>query len=73
MQASRLKEDDEGLNCSGQLQSNTPVGLKSDYRDAGRTSDEWPVAPVDLVSIAKLKFNERSGPGWNWMDQQGVP
>jgi hypothetical protein len=35
IQACRLKEDDEGLNCSGQLQSNTPVGLKSDYRDAG--------------------------------------
>jgi hypothetical protein len=68
MQARGLKEDGEGLNCPGHLQSNTAVGLQPDDHDAGRHFHEWPVAPMNLAGISELKFNERRGPGWNWLD-----
>jgi hypothetical protein len=65
MQACRLEKDHEGFDSTGKLQSNPAMGLETYNLDPLTGFDEGPIAPVDLIRVAKLKLNEGRSPGWH--------
>jgi len=72
MQAGRLEKDNEGIDVPRKAQANPSVGLETHYLDTLTRLNEGPMTPVNLVCAAKLEFEQRRSPRWDWINQRSI-